>query len=316
MTGRFDQTVSAVVITCGANNHLCACLESLMKQSKALEEIIVIDNSLRPEVCSRISSGFAQIKVYTSPRNLFYCESLNKGITLTKGECILCLNDDVVLDKHFIEEALNGFSSDPKVGMVSGKILRPDAKTIDSAGLFLSAWRSARERGYGVSDRGQFERRGYIFGVNGAAAFYRRKMLEEIKLEGDYFDPDFRMFYEDLDIAWRAQNSGWKAYYMPSAIAYHVRGASFRPKEGINKPVARSFLNDELHADLIKNRYLCIIKNESLAGFILHLPFILIYDCFQWVYALTFRPKAAKLLISCGNYFRSAFKKRKSLQKR
>lgn len=71
-------------------------------------------------------------------------------------------------------------------------------------------------------------------------------MLEEIKLGPDYFDADFRMFYEDLDLAWRANLFGWKAYYIPSAVAYHVRGGTARRRIGINKPFARKYLDEEL----------------------------------------------------------------------
>jgi GT2 family glycosyltransferase len=95
-------------------------------------------------------------------------------------------------------------------------------------------------------------------------------MLEEIKEEGEYFDSEFHIFYEDLDIAWRAKRSGWKGYYVPGAIAYHLRGGSVRGKSGIDKPFVRRYLNNQLQAGLIKNRYLAIIKNGSVCGFLLH----------------------------------------------
>ena len=49
-----------------------------------------------------------------------------------------------ILDKDFLKQALRGFGRDSKIGMVSGKILRADGKTIDSTGLFLSPWRTAK----------------------------------------------------------------------------------------------------------------------------------------------------------------------------
>jgi GT2 family glycosyltransferase len=308
--------VNAIIVTVGATDYLKSCLDSLMGQTHIPSEVIVINNSFKHNLGQKINELYTSVKLHFSTDNLLYCSSLNRGINLGAADFMLCLNDDVTLDRHFIEEALKGFSRNARVGMIGGKILRSDSKTIDSTGLFLSVFRTAKERGYATYDRGQFEEPGYIFGVCGAVAFYRRAMLEEIKLDLEYLDSDFRFFYEDLDIAWRAQNFGWKAYYVPSAIAYHVRGGSFRPKEGIDKPLARSFLSDELHYDLIKNRYLCIIKNESLTGFILHLPFILFYDIFQWLYVLIFRPKVIKLFFSRRNYFSSAFKKRKLLQER
>ena len=257
--------VSVIVVSARQHNYLEACLESIQKQTYPHIELIVIDTYLE---------------------NLSYCQSLNRGIKESKGDFILCLNDDVSLKENFAEEAIKGFEISDKIGMVSGKILRMDGKTLDSTGLFLSIFRTAKERGYGCKDQGQFERPGYIFGVTGAVAFYRKDMLEQIKLGNEYFDEGFGFFYEDLDIAWRAQNYGWKGYYLPQAIAYHVRGASLRQTRGINKKFARNYISQDLLWRLIKNRYLTIKKNDNLLDFLLHLPFILIYDIFTWSHFL------------------------------
>ena len=290
--------VSLVIVTRGLKNYLRLCLDSVLRQTYSSYEIIVIDNSLEPDFGRGIEKDYPGVKLYPSAENLFYCQALNKGISLSSGDFILCLNDDVVLDKDFLKEALRGFVRDSAIGMVGGKILRSDGKTIDSTGLFLSIWRTAKERGHGLPDSGRFEQEEYIFGVNGAVAFYRRKMLDELRIGADYFDSDFHIFYEDLDIAWRAQRAGWNGYYVPQAIAYHSRGATVRRDDGIGKRFARHYLDDGLCADLIKNRWLAIIKNETWPGLLSSLPFVVLYDCAASVYLLFFRPKALKKMVS------------------
>ncbi|MDD5477940.1 MAG: glycosyltransferase family 2 protein [Candidatus Omnitrophica bacterium] len=287
--------VSVVIVTIRAKDYLKSCLDSLKQQGHLPFEIIVIDNSLKPGLAQDIHKLYPSVKIYSGSSDSFYAQALNKGISLTRGEFILCLNDDVVLDKDFIQQALKGFLIKDNIGMVSGKILRSDGKTLDSTGLFLSFWRVAKERGYGQPDSGQFEKAGFIFGVTGAVAFYRKQMLEDIKDTNGYFDSRFGMFYEDLDVSWRAKRRGWLAYYLPAALAYHVRGGSFRPDSGIGKAIARKYLNDRLHYDLIKNRYLTISKNETFWGFLLHLVPILIYDLCAWGYVLIFCPAVIKL---------------------
>jgi GT2 family glycosyltransferase len=298
--------VSIIIVTIGARDYLWRCLDSVKTQSYANLEIIVIDNSLDADFSAKIRQSFTFVKLYSSPQNLYYGVSLNKGISLSQGEFILCLNDDVILDKEFIQEALKGFLIKNNIGSVSGKILRGGGKILDSTGLFLSVWRTAKERGYGQPDLGQFDKSGFIFGVSGSAAFYRKKMLEAVKKKGEYFDADFRMFYEDLDIAWRAQKCGWLAYYLPTALIYHVRGGSFRPDSGLGKPIARKYLNDQLHCDLIKNRYLAILKNETFFSFLLHLIPILIYDLCAWAYVIIFCPRVLKEFFTwLGNTFKN-----------
>jgi GT2 family glycosyltransferase len=286
-----NRLVSIIVVTKGAKDYIDFCLNSTRTQAYTAVETIVIDN--------------------LSDENASYCSALNKGIRLSKGDFVLCLNDDVVLHRDFITEAIKCFDLDPRMGMVSGKVLRQDAKTIDTTGLFLSCWRTAKERGYGAKDRGQFEKPGYIFGVCGAAAFYRREMLEHVKLESEYFDTDFRFFYEDLDIAWRANNLGWRGYYNPKAVAYHVRGGTARENKGLNKKYARLYLSDRLFVDLVKNRYLTIIKNESIAGFLLHLPCIIAHDVLAWGYILFFKFPLIKDILSKLALTKSAFRKRR-----
>lgn len=289
--------VSIIIITIGSKDYLSRCLDSVKAQSYPDLEVIVIDNSLKPGSFANIQESFPFIRLYSNPQNLYYGVSLNKGIGLSHGEFILCINDDVVLGQDYIRQALKGFSVKDSIGMVSGKILRMDGSTLDSTGLFLSLWYSAKERGYGRMDTGKFEKSGFIFGVSGSAAFYRKKMLEDIKRGQDYFDPDFRMFYEDLDISWRAHNRGWQAYYIPAAKAFHVRGGSFRPDSGLGAAIARKYLNPELHSELIKNRYLTILKNADPASFFTHLIPIILYDFCAWGYVLFFRPKVIRIFL-------------------
>jgi GT2 family glycosyltransferase len=129
-------------------------------------------------------------------------------------------------------------------------------------------------------------------------AFYQRKMLEKIKEGEFFFDPSFRMFYEDLDLSWRAHNRGWKAYYVPTAVACHVRGGSVRNKSGQGKAWARRYLSDGFHSDLIKNRYRTISKNEKFGTLCLHLVPIVFYDLCAWGYVLFFRPKVIRIFFS------------------
>lgn len=311
-----NKIVSVIIPTIAKEDYLKKCLESLAAQAHPAQETIVMDNSLDAHLRQDIAQTYPSVKLYFSQYRLSYCASLNKGISISSGDFILCLNDDMVLDSRFIERALRGFLLDGKVGMVSGKILRSDKVTLDSTALFLSCYRTAKERGYNLKDKGQFEKEGYIFGVSGAAGFYRKDMLEDIKEGQDYFDSNFHFFYEDLDLAWRAHRAGWKGYYIPKAIGYHVRGGSVRNKTGINKPYARRYLSEELHLDLLKNRYMTIIKNESCLDFLSHLPCMLLYDLVLWSYILTFRAPLIKKFFLQLRYLRMSYAKRRFSRRR
>ena len=114
-----------------------------------------------------------------------------------------------------------------------------------------------------------------MFGVCGAAALYRREMLESIADSArTYFDESFFAFYEDLDLAWRAQRRGWKAVYRHRAVALHERGGSASRAPGLRRIAAFLGHRPEVRLHMLKNRYLTILRNDSVAGYLRNLPFI------------------------------------------
>jgi len=311
-----NSLVSVIIVTAGVENYILSCLESLSKQTYPLTEVIIIDNGLGQELKSRVLRESPQVKIYPGPGALSYSASLNRGIAQGRGDYILCLNDDVRLSPEFILNGRQGFSLDDKIGIISGKILRFNDKLIDSAGLTLSPWLTARERGYGRLDEGQFENAGYVFGATGAVAFYRRSMLEKIKSGQDYFDPDYGLFYEDLDIAWRANNAGWKGYYLPSAVAYHLRGGTVRiEKRGIDKRCARLYLNDDLYFNLVRNRYLTIAKNVKFTDLLLRLPLTAIYELAAWSLIIFSRPRLLSRFFTAPVPLAYLLKKRRGVKR-
>jgi len=269
--------ISAVIVNYNRKDLLKRCLDSVRGQTFKDIETIVVDNASSDDSVEMVRTFHPEAKLIWNTRNLLFCKAHNQGIDEAGGNFILCLNNDVILDKDYLKEALFAIGLDTKIGMVSGKVLRMDKKTIDSTGLFLARNRKAVERGYGKKDKGQYEKPGYVFGVSGACAFFRRNMLMDIKDENGYFDERFGMYYEDLDLCWRAQKKGWKAYYTPKAVSYHIRGGTAvtgKRRPGLNLP----YISKELQKRYIRNRYLCMKKNDSWRGILRNLAFILPYE--------------------------------------
>jgi len=269
--------ISVIIVNYNRKYLLKQCLDSLRTQSFKDIEIITVDNASKDDSVAMIEAYYPEVKLIRNMTNALFCKAQNQGIDISKGDFILCLNSDVILDRDYLKEALSCVGIDDKIGMVSGRILRTDKKTIDSTGLFLGRNRKAVERGYGKIDKGQYSKPGYVFGVSGACAFLRRSMLEDIKDKNGYFDERFGMYYEDLDLCWRANKKGWKAYYNPKAMAYHVRGGTAVIRKG-RTGLNLSYLREDLKKMYIINRYRCMIKNDSIFGFLVNLPFILCYN--------------------------------------
>lgn len=285
--------VSAVVVNWNGAEHICSCLDSIRAQGYPNIEVVVVDNGSTDGSLQMIKERYKDITLVENDANLGYCKALNQGIDAMECEFVLCLNTDVRLETDYVEKAVRTMGEFPQGGMLSGKILRFDGKTLDSAGQFIGRDRRPRDRGYDQPDNGQCDMRRFVFSVCGAVAFYRRKMLDEVAIDGQYFDEDYFAFYEDLDLGWRAQLQDWNCIYEPQAVAYHQRGATAPAGRRVfsvlgSRQFARRSTPTRYH--IIKNRYMTMIKNDSLESFLADILFIMPFEALLWFYTVLSSP--------------------------
>lgn len=119
---------------------------------------------------------------------------------------------------------------------------------INNAGSIIFENGNGADRGFYERDIGQYDKVEEVFAACGAGVLYKKEMLEDVGL----LDEDFFMYYEDTDLAWRARLKGWKIYYCPASIMYHVHCGS-------SVEWSPFFI---FHTD--KNRIFMLLKNASL----------------------------------------------------
>lgn len=286
-------------------------LNSLAAQTLPPDELIVVDNlstdGSRELLPGLLTSLPFPTRLLFENVNRGYCGAANRGLRQAPGEFVLLLNQDTRLDKEFCREALKGFTGTSRVGMVSGRILRFDETTVDSLGQYLSRSLYPKERGYNTLWRSIQEEEREIFSVCGAVAFYRRAMLQEVAFQGEYLDEDFFMFFDDIDLGWRAQRRGWKARYAPEAIAFHSRSGTLSPGRKVGLFFRRPL---ELRYHLVKNRYLTLLKNASWREVIKALPFLLLRDL-PLLFTLLSHPSQGWRLWKERSLFKRALLKRR-----
>ncbi len=269
--------VSAVVVNWNGGEYLRACLSSLKAQTYPDLECVLVDNASTDGSADLVEREFPWVRVVRNARNRGYASAMNRGIREGRGEFILALNFDVVLAPEFVArlvEALRAFS---RAGSASGRLYRADSPALlDSAGHEAYRPRLFRNRGYMEPDSPLFQVGTEVFGAPGAAALYRREMLEDVALDGEYFDEDLFAFFEDVDLDWRARLRGWTSVYVPEAVGWHERGGTGR---------RRNDLVEELN---FANRVLVVMKNDSPSRLARNLP----------AFLLTLALKAAELALA------------------
>ncbi len=303
--------VAVVIVSWNSASFLGECLGSLRQLVRPPAEIIVVDNGSADGTPERIRREFPEVDLVECGGNLGFCRANNLGIGRSRSPFVLVLNPDTRLAPSFLEQLLPAFE-DPRVGMASGKLLRFDGRTLDSAGQELGRSRQPKDRGYGRPDRGQFDRDEEVFGVCGAAALYRRSMLASVADPGGaYFDEAFFAFYEDLDLAWRARRRGWKAVYRHRAIGFHVRGGSVAGRVILRRFAALLGRSPEIRFHVAKNRYLTILRNDTKGAYLRDLPFILARDIAMAALLLVTSPGVLARLWRERGLFRRALARRR-----
>jgi GT2 family glycosyltransferase len=304
--------ISAVVVSFNSDRFLERNFHSLFRQSIAFQRVIVVDNASRDGSRAVIAS-FPELKKIFLPENIGYAAAANLGIQRSDSELLLVANADIFLHPEFNRRVLEFFTRRPQAGLLSPLILRFDGETIDSAGQGRSWAMYPREIGYNRPvGRTTLEER-EVFSVCGAATVFSRQALEKLKIDGEYYDEDFFMFWEDFDIGWRANLLGLKVFFAPQAIAYHFRSGTLA-RTGWSRFSLALARPPALRFHLVKNRYLTLIKNFRLRRSWWTLPFVLTKDLL-WIGALTMRsPKIIIAMARSVALFKKAWGKRKILK--
>ncbi len=256
-----NELVTVTLVTYNSGRYIKRCLESVLAQKGPRIEIIVIDNN-STDGTRAILEGFEErCRIVYNPRNVGFAAAQNQAIELSRGSWILTLNPDVLLMPYFIQALLEAGRLDNRIGTVCGKLLvmSPDfdieaRPRVDSTGIYFTPHLRHLDRGSREVDNGHYLKREYVFGATAAAALYRRAMIDDVSLDGEFFDPDFFVYREDADVAWRAQLMGWRCLYTPYARGYHVRAVL---------PGNRRVLPREINMHSVKNRFLMRMKNMT-----------------------------------------------------
>ncbi|MGA2775334.1 MAG: glycosyltransferase, partial [Candidatus Omnitrophota bacterium] len=210
-------SVSVIIPSYNGKHFLKECLSSLYElryPSKSLD-IKVVDNVSTDGTAQYVHRNFRKVQVLRNDENNF-CKANNLGIKNSRGELVAFLNNDTQVEKDWLKALVESIEGSEQIGCVGSKVLFPDGR-IQSAGHYEFPNFRWGDRGLHEPDIGQYETAEEVNSLSGSSVLFRRRCLDDV----GYFDEDFIMYLEDVDIFLRCRKKNWKLLYVPASIVHH-----------------------------------------------------------------------------------------------
>jgi N-acetylglucosaminyl-diphospho-decaprenol L-rhamnosyltransferase len=234
------QVVCVVVTHHGPGPRLRRCLDSLAGDG-AVHPVIVVDNGDHDTpVTDRYGTGVTDV---LRVPNHGYGAAANAGVARARSIAhpdvrIALLNDDVEVDPGWLVHLGTALDEDDELGAVQPKLLLDDGRTVNSVGVELDETGAGSDVGFGEPDDGRWDEPIDIVAFTGGAVLFRAAFLDDT----GGFDERYFMYYEDVDLALRGAELGWRYRCIPAARVTHDRGSS------------SASLGDEVHFVRERNR--------------------------------------------------------------
>lgn len=221
-------TVYTVILNWNNYKDTKNCLESLQRVTYPNLKVVVVDNASADGSGRRLEQEFREYRFVFNERNLGFSRGCNAGIraALEDEACryVLLLNNDAVVSPQLLEKAVETAEASDDIGVVGGKIFHSaDSKVLSYAGGYVSRWRGQTiVRGFAEVDQGRYDEPCEVGFIIGALMLIKRSVLESVGL----LPEEYFFGVEDLDYSLTVKLKGYKLYYVPQFVAYHVGDGS------------------------------------------------------------------------------------------
>jgi len=213
--------VSVIVVNWNGEAHLPECLDALRRQSRAPDQIILVDNA-STDGSREIIEQYPEVYLLALRENLGFGGGNLAGLEHASGDYIVLLNNDTAPQEDWLRELCATADEDETVGIVASVMCTWDGTRIDTAGDGCTISGRGFKLMHGQTVWEAPRSRAIVFSACAGAALYKREMIEDV----GFLEPRFFMNAEDTDLAFRARLRGWKVALAPAALVRHRVSAS------------------------------------------------------------------------------------------
>lgn len=229
---------------------LLRCLSSVLNQTVRPDRVIVVDDGSTVPTSSRLHDLVSHVEVVRDEDNAGFATAANRGIATSSGEFVALINNDVILEKDWLEAILESMRGDERIGACQTVLAMPDGR-VDGAGVDLSDG-TIRQRGYGSSLEDLDS--SAVDAVSATATVYRREALDSLG-SNQWFREEFGSYYEDVELSLALSARGWKVVVLPALLAVHqgsATGGKIEPGKRTAMMRRNRYFVARLHPDRLK----------------------------------------------------------------
>ncbi len=226
--------LSIITVNFGTKALVRECIARIKSLSIPISyEIIVVDNEADVSLAGVLKERFPEVAYLPMPRNMGFSAGNNVGARYAKGDCLLFLNPDITVEEGAIETLLSILKESPDIGMVAPQLLNPDRSVQQSYYRFYKIYTPTLRRTWVGKLPWARRHLDYVLmkdciptvrqdmeWILGASFCMRRAVWE--RMGG--MDERFFLYYEDVDLAKRLQDVGYRVQYIPEAKMIHLHG--------------------------------------------------------------------------------------------
>lgn len=223
------QTLTVSIVNFNSGNYIFNCLASLNHLKDGVNlDIYIVDNASTDGSFNKIKEKFPNYHFIENSENLGFGKAHNLVLKQSKTEYILILNPDTEIKEGALSYIINFLEENPDVGAASSKVLLDNGKldwashrgfpTPLAAFLYYVLGNDSL---YHLTKK-DLTKTHEVDAISGAFFLTRKSVLEKV----GFFDEDFFMYGEDLDLCYRIKEAGLKVVYIPEVSIIHHKGIS------------------------------------------------------------------------------------------
>jgi GT2 family glycosyltransferase len=259
--------VSVIVLNYNGLVFVEHCVRSVLESDYPGFEVVVVDNGSTDGSYEALCQSFSQaakVRIVRNDRNLGFALGNNVGYRSSRGDIVAFLNMDTVVERTWLRELVDALISNNKVGAAHSRQMSLKNKArLESLGAYMDPLGFVYPRAWWAREQSPLGRveEDEPFYPDGGSMALRRSAIEKVAIDGQPFDGDYFLYFEDNDLGWRLRLGGYRIVCVPASVIYHYRGAS----ASATALYSRTF-------SFAKNRLITLIKNYDTRNLIRFLP--------------------------------------------